>query len=407
MPIVFVHGVNTRREGRGYATNIKLTERFFESHFSGVTVNGRVLASVKPSFPYWGDLATKFAWDMASLPSDEVDALGGAVDQDWRPVIAALEDALGTLAGTEENPLLTLAKRSFLGAVETTSDLLVLTAPEAGANEAAHFASEVQALAQEDPNPTWVAVLNTDAQFVSELLSRVSKRQAVGPQALGNPFPKIGQWLGEGAAKLKQGVKSVVNRAVDGVGDFASTKLLAWTRPSLNGTLGRFFGDVFVYFDKRGDRGTPGEIPQRILSGIAEAMQTAPGNDPLIVVGHSLGGVICHDLFSHFRPDLEVDLFVTVGSQVSHFEEMKRFKASDGNIKGPNGRAPRAANVKHWINVFDRVDIFSYSCKRVFADVEDFEYDTKTYVGKAHGAYFDQKRFYQRLRARVDALPTL
>ena len=29
------------------------------------------------------------------------------------------------------------------------------------------------------------------------------------------------------------------------------------------------------------------------------------------------------DLLSHYRPDINVDLFVSVGSQVAHFEELK------------------------------------------------------------------------------------
>jgi hypothetical protein len=100
---------------------------------------------------------------------------------------------------------------------------------------------------------------------------------------------------------------------------------------------------------------------------------------------------------------MTVDLFVTVGSQVSHFEEMKRFKTSNPTVKAPQ-RASTPANIKRWINIFDKVDIFSYTCDRVFDRVVDFEYDTQTYVIKAHGAYLEQDRFYARLRARMDAL---
>ena len=55
--------------------------------------------------------------------------------------------------------------------------------------------------------------------------------------------------------------------------------------------------------------------------------------------------------------------------------------------------------------MFDEVDIFSYACARVFDRVHDFHYDTQTYTIKAHGAYFDQDRFYSRLRDRIDQLP--
>ena len=123
-----------------------------------------------------------------------------------------------------------------------------------------------------------------------------------------------------------------------------------------------------------------------------------------MIIGHSLGGVITFDLLSHFRPNLQVDLLITVGSQVSHFEEMKRFKASDPNV-GPPQKAVPPQNVIHWINVFDEVDMFAYACDKVFDRVHDFGYDTQTYSTKAHSAYFDQDRFYSRLRTRIDALP--
>jgi hypothetical protein len=114
--------------------------------------------------------------------------------------------------------------------------------------------------------------------------------------------------------------------------------------------------------------------------------------------------VISFDLLGHFRPDLQVDLFVSVGSQVAHFEEMKLFRESDDAVRPP-AKAKTPANILHWINVYDEVDIFSYACDRVFDRVDvDARYDTKTYVIKAHSAFFKQARFYKRLRARVDQL---
>jgi pimeloyl-ACP methyl ester carboxylesterase len=195
----------------------------------------------------------------------------------------------------------------------------------------------------------------------------------------------------------------MAGKAVDKAGDFASTKLLASNRDALNETLGRFFGDVFIYLDSRGDAGNPGKIPALILKAYDDAIAAAP-TEPFVIIGHSLGGVISMDVLSHFRPNLQVDLFVTVGSQVAHFEELKLYRASDRGITAPN-KAKTPPNIQRWINVFDEVDIFSYSVDRVFDRVNvDAPYDTQTYTIKAHGAYFDQDRFYQRLRKRIDEL---
>ena len=52
------------------------------------------------------------------------------------------------------------------------------------------------------------------------------------------------------------------------------------------------------------------------------------------------------------------------------------------------------------------MDIFPYACKSIFDRVDlDVTYDTQTFPVKAHSPYFDQDRFYQRLRARIDQLP--
>jgi hypothetical protein len=255
--------------------------------------------------------------------------------------------------------------------------------------------------AEENPSPAWLADVQNDSQFISTLKAQLTPIPAVQAQGgLGQVFTK----LTLAGAKLKQTVMGLAGKAVDKAGDFASTKLLAFSRDSLNGQLGRFFGDVFIYMNARGDRQNPGPIPKLILAGFDEAKQRSPAGEPLIIIGHSLGGVITMDLLSHFRPDLEVDLFVSVGSQVAHFEETKLYKVSDPAIKHPN-KAKTPANIRRWINIYDEVDVFSYSVERIFDRVDvDARYDTQTYVVKAHGAYFEQDRFYQRLRARIEGL---
>lgn len=416
MPLIFVHGVNTRRESPDYEVGRALTERFLRSHLGGATIDGKSMpTSVAPVFPYWGDLATRFAWDMASLPTGEIDSLGTAgVDADLRPLVVLLKDALpATDAGAAAaEPLVTLAKqRSFPAAVEVLTDLLLQNPLKQNPADVAEFIVQAQGYATRfaAAPPPWLAATTTDMQLVARLTQEVATAAAApgaapAVNALG-VFSAVGNALSAAAAKLKQAVGAAKTRVLDTAGDFASTKALAWSRASLNATLGRFFGDVFHYMHGRGDRTSPGPIPSRVLAAWDSAIAAAP-NEPIVIIGHSLGGVISFDLLSHFRPNVAVDLFVSVGSQVSHFEEIKLFLASDPTIPGGNlaTRAKRPANIRHWINVFDEVDIFSYACAKVFDGVHDFHYDTRTYVIKAHGAYFAQARFYERLRARIDQL---
>lgn len=402
MPIVFVHGVNNRKEDPGYEARRKLIERFLKDHLSGITVNGKTLVNASTTFPYWGDLATKFAWNMASVPPMKGGAQAlGSVDEDMRAIVAMIHDRLGELAPGQAQPLTAVAEKSLSDAVELISDILLSTPTvDVGDSELiATFVADAQAYAEQNPAPAWLDGVSTDPQLIAELLTAVAGTPSVN--ALGNPFKKIGKWLGAAATKVKTAVTKAVGATIDRTGDYASTKLLGSTRMSLNGTLGRFFGDIFIYLDDRGDSAKPGAIPARILPHLAET-----ATEPLVIVCHSLGGVITYDLLTHFIPNTKVDLLITVGSQVSHFEEMKRFHVSDPTVPA-NGIAKvrQPANVKHWINIFDPVDIFSYACEPVFDGVKDYDYDTRTYVIKAHGAYLDQKRFYVRLRDRINHLP--
>jgi hypothetical protein len=404
MPIVFVHGVNVRK-GPGYNAKVLTIQKFLEKHLRGATVGGKVLNTVAPDFPYWGGLATTFAWDMASLPSGDIDALGTpGVDPELRPLVALISDALADPQSARDEPLTVLAKESLPLAVDLITRLLLQDAKDADAEHIASFVVALQSYAEADTAPAWLAGIKTDAQLTNRLAQEIKAGEPAGTpmEALGT-FDFITKPLAEGASKLKHAVQAAAGTVLDRTGDFASTKLLGWTRAPLNAVLGRFFGDVFIYLDSRGESAAPGPIPELVIEAVDRAVAAGPAGEPLIIIGHSLGGVICYDVISHFRPDWQVDLFVAVGSQVPHFEEMKRFKSSDPAI--PNAGQKLAATsrgIKRWINIFDVVDIFSYSAKRIFDRVEDFGYDTKTYTIKAHGAYFEQDRFYTRLRDRID-----
>ena len=103
MPLVFVHGVNTRRgatpaEQRVFDDRVELMKH----QFSKTAFAGRVSAAdgLKVFAPYWGDLGVKFARNLASLPKAGVQSLA-TVQPDEQIVIAVIiprftfEDATG------------------------------------------------------------------------------------------------------------------------------------------------------------------------------------------------------------------------------------------------------------------------------------------------------------------------
>ena len=402
MPIVFVHGVNNRKSP-SYDAQVAVTKNFLQQRLNGVVLNGKKLQDLTQSnkifFPYWGDLGTSFAWDMASLPRGHIQTLGGAAEASLKAVAATLKD--GSKSGLGEEPLLAMAKQDFGLAVEVLTSLLVEDTARGKEDEVARFVVAIQNYAMVETTPRWLTNLSTDEQFIGSLKIAVDEDSNIQAQGLGDMFNAVAI----AAKKLKDCVKGLAGKVVDATGDFASSKLLGWVREPLNENLGCFFGDVFHYFDGRGDQENVGAIPGRILQDIdAAAANSKVENEPLIIIGHSMGGVITFDLLSHYRPELNVDLFVSVGSQVAHFEEIKLYHVSDKAYKSP-AKAPTPTNIRHWINIFDTVDVFSYACSEVFDRVDvDAEYDTRTYVVKSHSEYFKQARFYDRLRARIDSL---
>ena len=74
MPIVFVHGVNTRKAQPGYDTRVSMMEQFLQLHLNGLTLAGSTVAKWSVAFPYWGDLATEFT------PALDPGAYGGKDD---------------------------------------------------------------------------------------------------------------------------------------------------------------------------------------------------------------------------------------------------------------------------------------------------------------------------------------
>jgi hypothetical protein len=210
---------------------------------------------------------------------------------------------------------------------------------------------------------------------------------------------------------LGQGLKDFV----DPITNAASDTVLRVIRRPLSEKIAIFLGDIFVYLRFRetdGAQGTLKRIFEPIIEDLAAAAKSRTNEDPLIVVAHSLGGVILYDLFSdktavakieaESGAKLVVDAWITVGSQPSLFADMGLYAAPPAG-----GLLPRPAPVVNWLNVYDYTDVLSFVCKPLFKDVDDFEFDNVTSVLGAHGAYFQRPSFYSRLRQRLKQLNLL
>jgi hypothetical protein len=120
---------------------------------------------------------------------------------------------------------------------------------------------------------------------------------------------------------------------------------------------------------------------------VADRIREVAG--PVVLLGHSLGGIIAFDLLA--GPDGAglgtVEMLVTVGSQASLLYELGAL-TSGVNYGSPlPGSFPR-----RWLNVYDQRDLLSYAGRKLFpSHCQDLEFDTGMPFPMAHGAYFDPK----------------
>jgi hypothetical protein len=417
VPVLFIHGVNVRRDTNdpeAYENDERDRDARLRLAFAD-RVAGQTLTIFNP---YWGDQGATFSWQLSSIPTPGGEEhLGGGSGKGALVVATFDEQGLHAVCegGEPATALVRIARASSL--VSAVEALLAFT-PEvassvAVASELAGFGAKALAYAatHRDPLPIWLSADLDDSQFVEELYFAVKDwsptETASSAVDEGKALMLPDETLGIG--DVLNGLKGALRGVRDGVaevlldqgGDLLRPVVLRY-RPAATALLGRFFGDIFKYLDTRGDREEPGGIAQYLLGALNEADGSRTTDDPeLYVVAHSMGGPITYDLLTHFAPDITCDLLVTVGSQVALFEEMKRYRNSSPSVIAPQ-QVARPANIRRWINIYDLTDVLAFSTRGVFDDsVTNFEFDGKTLPLISHSAYFKRQTFYERLRMRI------
>ncbi len=434
MPLVYVHGVNTRR-GTTLEEQGVFDKRvsFLREQFRNTAFSERVSApdGLRVFTPYWGDLGVKFARNLACLPQSGVQALAIGQPPENTALLEAtaarLDPQVLQQAGLQTAPLLTLARtRSLAAAVDllfagaTNAPLPGILMDDQAVGrmlpDAARLAAAAERYAGTDPRPVWLAEVSDDETFLTRLLTEISASSAVssgtpagGPAAPGIQALGLGSdlksWLDNAVAEVKNAVGAVADSlrttvtgaATQGARD-AFLAISGYIRPAASALLGRFVGDVFTYLENRQP------IADLVLADVDRAAAARrEGDSELFLIGHSFGGIILYDVLTHFRPDLVCDLYVTVGSQVALFAEIDRLADHAGVAAGfaNGGSLPRPQNAKLWLNVFDSTDFVGFGTRGVFKGALDFRFETDALPLVSHGAYFDTPRFFARLRERV------
>jgi hypothetical protein len=140
-----------------------------------------------------------------------------------------------------------------------------------------------------------------------------------------------------------------------------------------------FVGDIFRYL----------AFGEALRGYIADTVMRA--RPPVVLVGHSLGGIACLDLLAR-QPQVGVAQLVTVGSQGSQLYRMGALPGLPDGAEIPDG-------FPAWTNVYSPHDLLSYLAAPVFGRhaVTDVEIRGARTMPAAHSSYFEQDGFYQLL----------
>lgn len=395
MPIVFVHGVNNRKEDADYEPSRARIEQSLRNILApDLDIDAKALSV---SFPYWGGDGVKFRWNQASLPTSKTNVkalnlkltgLQAAEYELWIQEVQAQNGGKPLVLGD-----ISRQDKGFERAVDLVWDAASIVAQtKEGYQEVLNRYKASREYAA-TTIPKWAIQQPplTNQQFIDRLNQEIApllnEPGALAVQAMG-----LKDWW----ASLGEAVNRLGSAPSDAITAFALTR----ARESLHAKATRFLGDIFVYLNTHQGAKAPGAIAGVIMDALRQADHARnPTDDKLIIIGHSLGGVILYDILTYFDTNIKVDLFATIGSQIAVFEEMALYRASKSGVPAnpPADRLDKPINVEKWVNVFDTNDIFSFRAEGVFNGVKDYKYDTGYGLLEAHGGYFSRPSFYKRL----------
>ena len=396
MSLVFIHGVANRATPEELAA-IKQRDALFR------TIVFQGARDIKN--PDWGSHAVAFSSDLRWIPAPSGNEHFGAGDA---PIGSDL--GLGTIAKTDGAQAVDLLVMAALerdikeAAANAAPDLAATPKRIAIAKDAADFLDRSGVLQgdggalQDAPKGLAELVAPTDDAFGDALRAELI---TTGTQAYG------------ALDRISDAVRSLGGLLGNGLSDLA----LRAKRRDLSRGVSLFLGDIFVYLGKRnvfGTDGTRDRIFAPIIADLVAATLSAKAaNQKLIVVAHSLGGVILYDMLTDasvvaeieqgIGGELRIDALFTVGSQPGFFADLGLYPVTPTAA----AKLKKPASVGTWMNVFDYTDVFSFLCAPMFEDVKDFGYDTAVDLFHAHTAYFQRPSFYQRMRVRLQEIGVL
>jgi hypothetical protein len=410
MSIIYIHGVKVRSPDHGIALG-KPCARWLAPKLA---IGGGAVDYIPV---YWGDVASRFRWDLASRPKTAILRAGGTeafaglgslreagartpLDAP-APSTSAVGPVLGRPAAVAAAAPPPLASVPHGRRADFVADLYLAVHPRSNRAEDpiaddARVAPLADAAA--DVAAEWDAIFATeasDALRAARLVSEVEKR------LIGGGVVAMG-----GFADWMIATGEALRRAAVWPGDAVST-VFAELRPVVNEFVAYFIGDVLAYINERDAAGAAGTVPQRVLQALRRAHQRRQETgEKIVVITHSMGGQLLYDALTFYAPHdpalqgLVVDHWLSCGTQVSLFAELCLFKGQPTDVVAP-AKLPRPAAALAWTNFYDLNDLVGFVMAPIFAGVTDKQYDTGFGLAFAHTGYLGRPSFFEAMAAEL------
>jgi hypothetical protein len=175
-----------------------------------------------------------------------------------------------------------------------------------------------------------------------------------------------------------------------GLGAHIGTYYARRKRGALTDKISNAVGDI-LFYQARGEK---------IRAFIHKTVQAVQG--PVILLAHSLGGIMCVDLL--IKENLpQVKLLITVGSQSPYFYEIDALQSLPFKNVSANERLPN--HFPAWFNVYDHRDFLSYIGAEIFgAKITDFEVNNRQPFPYSHSAYWSNPKVWNEIIKRIQTI---
>jgi hypothetical protein len=369
-PVLVVHGVANRDRDQFEAQVISLNQRV-GANFDFIPV-------------YWGDLGAGVAGIADTLPT-----IPGFVPD-------LLDDLQRGSAGAMAMRAIPSDSKTIVTA--SAQSAFIPTAGGVRSLARTQSADVAQAIAEVWDSTKSLKMIDDPATLhrIGAAIGGAAAQYSEGP-------PASSYQVG-GATTVEEFTKSIINAIDDALGAALGNVagvFIQYLRGQLDPGIAHFLGDALVYQRHRD------LIQQRIAAALANlpAGSGRGNNNPISVIGHSLGGVALFDYAVNDSNPLWIKSLVTFGSQSAFFHIIDPRSSKVAVYAGRPVSLP--ATIQRWTNLWEPMDPLAFIAAKIFVlassqPPSDLEVDHTFDAGLwTHSAYWTNAQVEGQIRAAL------